>query len=116
ARTEEDAARYRVEPYVVAADIYSKPPHTGRGGWTWYTGSAGWMYRVALEAILGIHPSGSRLRIEPCIPSRWPGYEVAYRHGSASYRIRVENPTGVCRGVQSVQVDGQVVPGGDVPL
>ncbi len=116
ATTPAEVQRYKVEPYVVCADIYGAPPHTGRGGWTWYTGSAGWLYRVAFEAILGIRPSGDTLRIEPCIPSRWPGYEVAYRHGSASYRIRVENPAGAGRGVQSVQVDGKVVPGGIVPL
>jgi cellobiose phosphorylase len=93
-----------------------QPPHTGRGGWTWYTGSAAWLYRVALEAILGIRPAGDRLRVEPCIPSRWPGYEVAYRYGSATYQIRVENPAGAGRGVRSVLVDGQQVPGGVVPF
>jgi cellobiose phosphorylase len=114
ATTPAEVERYKVEPYVVCADIYGAPPHTGRGGWTWYTGSAGWLYRVAVEAILGIWPSGDRLRVEPSIPSRWPGYEVAYRHGSATYRIRVENPAG--GGVRSVLVDGQPVPGGVVPL
>jgi cellobiose phosphorylase len=116
ATTPAEVQHYKVEPYVVCADIYGAPPHTGRGGWTWYTGSAGWLYRVALEAILGIRPSGDLLRVEPCIPSRWPGYEVAYRHGSATYRIRVENPAGAGRGVRSVLVDGQPVPGGVVPL
>ena len=68
----EALARYRVEPYVVAADLYSQPPHVGRGGWTWYTGSAAWLYRVAVETILGFHLEGNRFRISPCIPSRWP--------------------------------------------
>jgi cellobiose phosphorylase len=116
ATTPAEVERYKVEPYVVCADIYGAPPHTGRGGWTWYTGSAGWLYRVALEAILGIHREGNTLRLEPCVPRGWPGFEVAYRHGSASYRIRVENPAGVERGVRSVTADGQPVPSGAVPL
>jgi cellobiose phosphorylase len=116
ATTPAEVQHYKVEPYVVCADIYGAPPHTGRGGWTWYTGSAGWLYRVALEAILGIHPSGDTLRVEPCIPTRWPEYEVAYRHGSTTYRIRVDNPAGAGRGVRSVLVDGQPVPGGVVSL
>ena len=116
ATTPAEVERYKVEPYVVCADIYGAPPHTGRGGWTWYTGSAGWLYRVALEAILGIRPAGNTLRVAPCVPRGWPGFEVAYRHGSASYRIRVDNPAGVERGVRSVTVDGQPVPGGTVPL
>ena len=116
ATTPAEVAQYKVEPYVVCADIYAAPPHTGRGGWTWYTGSAGWLYRVALEAILGIRPFGNTLRVEPCVPRGWPGFEVVYRHGTASYRIRVENPAGVERGVRSVTVDGQPVSGGTVDL
>jgi cellobiose phosphorylase len=107
---------YKVEPYVVCADVYGAPPHTGRGGWTWYTGSAGWLYRVALEAILGFRLQGDTLRLEPCVPSGWPGYEVTYRHRSATYRIRVENAAGTGHGVRSVTVDGQVAEGGAVPL
>jgi cellobiose phosphorylase len=116
ATTPAEVEHYKVEPYVVCADIYGAPPHTGRGGWTWYTGSAAWLYRVALEAILGIRPAGDSLRVEPCIPSHWPGYEVAYHHGSTTYRIRVENPSGSGRGVGSVLVDGQHVLDGVVPL
>ena len=67
-----------VEPYVVAADVYSQPPHTGRGGWTWYTGSAGWMYRVGVEAILGLSLDRGALRVDPCIPHAWPRYELTY--------------------------------------
>jgi cyclic beta-1,2-glucan synthetase len=102
----EAVARYRVEPYVVAADVYGQPPHTGRGGWTWYTGSAGWLYRVGLESILGFHREGNRLRMEPCFPSHWPGFTVTYRHGSATYKINVENPDRVERGVRELTVDG----------
>jgi len=109
ADTPEKAARYRVEPYVIAADVYSEPPHTGRGGWTWYTGSAGWMHRAAIEWILGLTRRGSRLRIDPCIPRAWPGFEATVRHGASSWNVRVTNPKGVCRGVVSMKVDGQDV-------
>ncbi|MDY6877807.1 MAG: glucoamylase family protein [Chloroflexota bacterium] len=112
----EKVARYRVEPYVVAADVYSVPPHTGRGGWTWYTGSASWMYRLGVEAILGVRRRGNILRIDPCIPKNWPGYELTYHHGPTAYHIRVENPDGLNRGVKQVTLDGGIWPGGDIPL
>jgi cyclic beta-1,2-glucan synthetase len=102
---------YRVEPYVVAADIYSEPPHVGRGGWTWYTGAAGWLHRAGLEWILGFRKRGSTLYMNPCIPRQWRRFEVAYRHGSTLYRITVENPNGVCRGVSRTSIDGKVIPG-----
>ena len=107
---------YKVEPYVVCADVYGAPPHTGRGGWTWYTGSASWLYRVALEAILGFRLEGNTLRLEPCIPPSWPGFEIDYRHRSATYRIRVDNSAGTGRGVRSVVFDGRQLPDGAVPL
>ena len=103
------SARYKVEPYVVAADVYGRPPHTGRGGWTWYTGSASWLYRVGLEAILGIQLRGSRLLLDPCIPGDWAGFEVSYRHRSTTYRITIENPNGVERGVRSLMLDGKLL-------
>jgi len=96
--------------------VYGAPPHVGRGGWTWYTGSASWLYRVALEAILGFHLAGDTLRVEPCVPPGWPGYEITYRYGSATYRVRVDNPAGTGRGVVSVTLDGQPAAGGAVPL
>jgi cyclic beta-1,2-glucan synthetase len=108
--------RYRVEPYVVAADVYSQDRHIGRGGWTWYTGSAGWMYRVGIETILGITLSRGSLRIDPCIPSGWKNYEVTYRTSAAEFRIAVENPEGVCRGVRRVDVDGVESPNLLIPL
>ncbi|MBA3297685.1 MAG: glycosyl transferase family 36, partial [Acidobacteria bacterium] len=114
-RTPEEVARYRAEPYVVAADVYSVPPHTGRGGWTWYTGSAGWMYRVGTEAILGITLRAGALRIDPCIPRSWPGYEAVFAPEGARYLITVENPQGVSRGVVKVELDGQEVTG-DLPV
>ncbi len=105
--TPEQAERYKVEPYVVVADIYGHPPHEGRGGWTWYTGSASWLYRVMLESILGFHLRGDRLRMEPCIPKAWPSFTLVYRHRSTTYHIRIENPHGSGRGVSEVHVDGQ---------
>ncbi len=114
--TPPDVARYRAEPYVVAADVYSVPPHTGRGGWTWYTGSAGWMYRVGVEAILGISLRRGALHIDPCIPRNWPQYEATFTRGRTSYHILVENPSGVCRGVTRAEVDGTDCTGADIAL
>lgn len=116
AATRDQVERYKVEPYVVSADIYGAPPHTGRGGWTWYTGSASWLYRVALEAILGFHRQGRFLRFEPCVPSGWRDYEITYRHGSATYRIHFDNAKGAGRGVQSVTLDGEPAANERVPL
>jgi len=109
-------AHYKVEPYVVCADVYGAPPHTGRGGWTWYTGSAGWLYRVALEALLGFRLEGDTLRFEPCIPPSWPGFDMTYRHRSATYQIRVDNSARTGRGVRLVELDGQRLPNVSVPL
>ena len=114
--TPKKAARYKVEPYVVAADVYSVPPHTGRGGWTWYTGSSAWMYRLGLEAILGIRRMDKTLHIDPCIPKDWPHYQVSYRDKKTTWQIRVDNPRGVNRGVKQVTLDGQPLPGNEIPL
>ena len=103
-------AQYKVEPYVMAADVYALAPHIGRGGWTWYTGSAGWMYRVALEFALGFRVQGSNLLLDPCIPRNWPGFEIVFRYRSARYEIEVENPQGVCRGVIALKLDDQTLP------
>jgi cyclic beta-1,2-glucan synthetase len=115
-RTRDDIQRYRAEPYVVAADLYSQPPHTARGGWTWYTGSAGWMYRVGVEGILGLSRRGGALHIDPCIPKAWAGYEMTYRAGRSEYRIVVENPKGVNRGVTHIDVDGVDHTGRDIDI
>ncbi len=106
----EGLERYKVEPYVVCADVYGAPPHTGRGGWTWYTGSASWLYRVGLEAILGFRLRGTRLEFNPCIPPGWAGYEITYRHRSSTYHVVVENSASSGRDVRSVSVDGRPVP------
>ncbi len=115
-RTPEETERYKVEPYVVAADVYSLEGQAGRGGWTWYTGSAGWMYRIWLEEVLGFHLRGEELIIDPCISSDWPGFTLRYRYRSSAYEIQVENPDGVCRGVRSIELDGEPVAGPAVPL
>jgi len=104
-QTAAGVARYRVEPYAIAGDVYSTAPHTGRGGWTWYTGSSGWMYRVAVEDILGLTCTGRALQINPCIPRGWTRYEMTFTRSDTRYHIVVENPDGVCRGVRFVRVD-----------
>jgi cyclic beta-1,2-glucan synthetase len=111
--TPEDVEVYQVEPYVIAADIYGADPHVGRGGWTWYTGSAGWMYRVALESVLGftLH-GGDAIRIKPVIPSSWPGFTICYRlrDGVTRYEISVVNDTvGGGARVSSATLDGTPV-------
>jgi cyclic beta-1,2-glucan synthetase len=85
------ARKYKTEPYVLAGDVYDNPQHRGRGGWSWYTGSAGWYYRVALESVLGLEVRGDRLAIRPCIPANWPKFTLTIRHRSAIYVVRVEN-------------------------
>jgi cyclic beta-1,2-glucan synthetase len=115
-RTRADADTYKVEPYVIAADVYAVAGHEARGGWTWYTGSASWSYRTALEGVLGFEKRGSHLRIDPCIPASWPSFALEYRHGTASYAIEVRNPDGVSRGVASVTVDGVAAPDDDITL
>ena len=109
ALTSADAYRYKVEPYVIAADIYSAPGHVGRGGWTWYTGSAGWMYRAGVEHILGLRREGNVLLVDPCVPRTWPRFEARVRHGTAWYVVGVENPGQTGRGVKEATVDGTPV-------
>lgn len=109
ANSPEKLARYKVEPYVACADVYSVAPHIGRGGWTWYTGSAAWLYRAGLEAILGFHLQGQTLQMTPCIPTRWSHFSLVYRHGSARYELEVQNPDHVESGIVSSTLDGQRV-------
>ncbi|HUH32198.1 MAG TPA: glycosyl transferase family 36, partial [Rhodanobacter sp.] len=113
--------RYKVEPYVACADVYSVAPHIGRGGWTWYTGSAAWLYRAGLEALLGFHLRGDQLHLAPCIPKAWPGFAITYQHRGqhhvTPYAIQVDNPRGVCAGVTQIELDGQPLdPDSDVAL
>jgi cyclic beta-1,2-glucan synthetase len=109
--------RYKVEPYVVAGDVYAEPPHVGRGGWTWYTGAAGWLYRAGMEWILGFRVRGTALCMDPCIPRTWPGYSIRFRYHSALYDIAVDNPRGVTRGVALAELDGKpLAASANIPL
>ena len=105
--TPEQVARYKVEPYVVAADVYANTQHFGRGGWTWYTGASGWMYRAGIEAILGLQRAGETLVIDPCIPSTWPGFQAKITIGDAHCDIHVDNANGGTRGIERATVDGR---------
>ncbi|MBH0201455.1 MAG: hypothetical protein HP496_03925 [Nitrospira sp.] len=109
--------RYKVEPYVVAGDVYGEPPHVGRGGWTWYSGAAGWLYRAGIEWMLGFRLRGATLSVDPCVPRHWPGYSIRFRYHSAVYEIAVENPNHVSRGVTLAELDGkQIVSRDNIPL
>jgi cyclic beta-1,2-glucan synthetase len=115
-RTAADVGRYKAEPYVVAGDVYAHPAHPGRGGWTWYTGSAAWMYRAGLESILGLRRRGSTFEMDPCIPSSWPDYRVVWRFGRTRYEIAVSNPERRCRGIAEADLDGASVDPSAIPL
>ena len=105
ARSPEETDLYKVEPYVVAADVYAVPPHTGRGGWTWYTGSAAWMYRLLVESLLGLKLEGDTLRFTPCLPGEWKEFTMHYRYRETLYHIKVlQTQTGT--GEMEVTVDG----------
>jgi cellobiose phosphorylase len=106
---------YKTEPYVLAGDVYGEPPLAGRGGWTWYTGSASWLYRIALEDILGFHRRGNKLTLVPCVPANWPSYEIIYQYKSATYQIEVSGARGQ-GSVRSVTVDGVAAAGGVIDL
>jgi cyclic beta-1,2-glucan synthetase len=113
-RSPEDSARYKGEPYVVTADVYSAPGRVGQSGWTWYTGSAGWMYRVWIEEVLGLRVRGDRFRVDPVIPDTWPGFEMTWRHSSATYEIAVTRDPALSAPV--VEIDGATADSGFVPL
>jgi cyclic beta-1,2-glucan synthetase len=108
----EHPERYLVEPYVIAADVYTATGHVGRGGWTWYTGSAGWFYRLGLEQLLGLQRNGSNLRIKACLPASWPGYTATYRYGTTMYHIHVERSTAS----SAIWLDGTLIAGDLLPL
>ncbi|MBW6466612.1 MAG: hypothetical protein K0B06_08925 [Brevefilum sp.] len=110
------ANHYRVEPYVVAADVYSMAPFTGQGGWTWYTGSASWLYRFGLEGILGLKRYGDHFRVDPCIPSSWDGFTMTYRYQGSTYNIQVKNPQHVQTGVKDVLLDDSLIGDQMIPL
>jgi cyclic beta-1,2-glucan synthetase len=116
ADTAEAVARYKVEPYVVAADVYTAAGHEGRGGWTWYTGSAGWMYRIGLEVLLGFTRRGDRLRIRPTVPAVWPEFTLRYQYGGSRYRITVRRPAEVAARGGRVVLDDHPLPDDELPL
>ncbi|MBU1546831.1 MAG: glycosyl transferase [Proteobacteria bacterium] len=116
ARDAESVWHYGVEPYVVAADVYRLPGRIGQGGWSWYTGAASWMYRAWVEEVLGLRIRGVQMQVNPVIPATWEGFSLSYRHGETLYSIEVENPHGCLRGVAWVEMDGQRVLGGVIPL
>jgi cyclic beta-1,2-glucan synthetase len=116
ARTPAEVATYKVEPYVVAADVYTAEGQLGRGGWTWYTGSASWMYRVALEAMLGFTKRGDTLVIDPCVPRAWSAYAIDYRFGGATYHLTVLGAGTGAANVPSVTLDGRPLPSRVLPL
>jgi cyclic beta-1,2-glucan glucanotransferase len=115
-RTAADVACYKTEPYVIAGDVYACAPHIGRGGWSWYTGSAGWMYRAGLESILGLRRRGTTFIVDPCIPSTWTEYEIVWRFLDTRYEITVSNPDRRCRGVFKAELDGVAADPMAIPL
>jgi cyclic beta-1,2-glucan synthetase len=115
-RSPEDVERYRAEPYVMAADVYAHPMHVGRGGWTWYTGSAGWMYQAAVQALLGVRRHGNTISINPCIPTGWSEYTLDWRIAGTRYRFRVDNPQHRSHGIASAELDGAAVDSREIPL
>ena len=108
-RTKEAANKYKVEPYVIAADIYGEGNLVGRGGWTWYTGSASWYYKAGIEYILGLKVNNGFLKIEPCIPNSWKEYSIRYKWKDSIYNIKIKNPSGNCYGVTEVRLNGNKV-------
>jgi cellobiose phosphorylase len=114
--TPEQIATYKVEPYVVAADVYAVAPHTGRGGWTWYTGSAGWMYRLLVEDLLGVHLEGDRLRLAPRLPGSWASYKIHYRYRQTVYHITISRSADASVETGFLTLDGRDLPGVILPL
>jgi cellobiose phosphorylase len=116
ARDSTDVWRYAVEPYVIAADVYRLPGRIGQGGWSWYTGSAAWMYRVWTEEVLGLKKRGTRLFLDPVIPDWWDGFKIQLRHGEAVYSIDIQNPDHIQRGITRIELDGRRLKEGYIPL
>ena len=115
-KTADELEIYKTEPYALAADVYFNPQHVGRGGWTWYTGAAGWLYRAALENILGFQKHGETLTIEPRVPADWKEFEIVYRHKTATYRITIENPHNVGGGAAEIEADGEKLSSNEIEL
>jgi cyclic beta-1,2-glucan synthetase len=115
-RTTDGVERYRGEPYAVAADVYSHPQHVGRAGWTWYTGSAGWMYQFAVDGIIGLRRHGDVFTVDPCVPASWPGFTLDWQCAGTRYHIEVINPDHRSSGVRSATLDGKPVAPEAIPI
>ena len=116
-RSAADVDRYKTEPYVMAGDVYARAPHAGRGGWSWYTGSAAWMYRAGLESMLGLRRRAATFGVDPCVPASWPGYRIVWQVGHGTqYVITVTNPDRQCRGVSTAVLDDATVNAAEIPL
>ena len=116
ARTDMECITYKVEPYVMAADVYAVPPNEGRGGWTWYTGAAGWMYRIGMEHILGIKKQGNYLKIVPCIPKMMKEYSVKYVFGGSVYDIKIINNSSRNTGIKQIKIDERTIQANTIEL
>jgi cyclic beta-1,2-glucan synthetase len=114
--TPQQIATYKVEPYVVAADVYAVAPHTGRGGWTWYTGSAGWMYRLLIETLLGVNLEGDQLRLAPRLPKTWTTFKIHYRYRQTVYHITITRLATDSADANPLSLDGQEISGETIPL
>jgi cyclic beta-1,2-glucan synthetase len=115
-RTPEGVEQYRAEPYAIAADVYAHPAHIGRGGWTWYTGSAGWMYQAAIQGLLGVRRNGATISVDPCIPTVWTHYALDWTIGRTRYRFTISNPEHRCQGIASAELDGAQVDASAIPI
>lgn len=115
-RTKEEAYKYKVEPYVIPADIYGEGNLAGRGGWTWYTGSSSWYYKTGIEYILGLKIQNKTLKVEPCIPKEWEEYEIKYKYGRSLYNIKVKNPNGRSTGIHFLKLNGQNIEQKEIKL
>jgi cellobiose phosphorylase len=109
-------ATYKVEPYVIAADVYAVAPHQGRGGWTWYTGSAGWMYRLLIETLLGLNLEGDQLRLAPRLPQTWTTVTIHYRYRQTPYHLTLTRLAEGLPGSSRISLDGQELAGETIPL
>lgn len=109
-RTKDASKKYKVEPYVIAADIAGQRNLAGRGGWTWYTGSSSWMYEAGIKYLLGLRIENNVLHMEPCIPNDWKEYSIKYQYGNSRYHIRVSNQNGKCSSINSFKVNGEEIP------
>ncbi|MDB6067630.1 MAG: Cellobiose phosphorylase, partial [Pedosphaera sp.] len=114
--TPSQIATYKVEPYVIAADIYAVAPHTGRGGWTWYTGSAGWMYRLLIETLLGVNLEGEQLRMAPHLPKTWASFKIHYRYRQTVYHITITRLAADEADTNMLSLDGELLSGKTIPL